>query len=701
MPRGRSGSPILPGTIPRRSTTLAGFVTLGLFWGAWASVLPSVQDATGVSKGALGVAMLFVSLGSIPAMFFVAAPLVDRFGARAVAFGAAAFAAASTLPGLASSFPLLVVTLTAAGMASGVLDVSINANAGRIESVTKARLMPLAHGLYSVGVLAGAVGAGLARNAGAGREPILLAVSACVALTAVAAAGDRAPVHTEPSRGIRLARSLIVIGLIGAAAFVVEGGIESWSALFLARVHHADPAVSGLGPGVFAASMAAGRFLGQAARRFDDRVLLSAGAAGSVAGCMLAAASPSATLALVGFAIAGAGVSLNAPIVFGLAGRRPDAATAVATVTTIGYVGLLVGPPLVGLVAQATSLRVSFAVLAAIGAAVAVAATRKRRRRRPLQRGLAAEMRANREGHFRLPRPPGTTNGHMRSTRISSLFVLAAVLLAAPAAQGGSADLVISQVLRRRERRRDLRERLRRALQPRLDVDLSGGRSRRAAASSTGRRRSSPDRCPGAAIPRAARLRRAPSGLALPDAGRGRTRRTSRRAAARSRSCTRLTRSRAAPRWAAARPSPVADLVGYGTATDYEHPAPRPLEHVRARRAPRRAAPTPTRTPPTSHPNAGSAQLRSSCRRRAAGAARPRLHSRAAVTSRQRASRGSSPTKLRQCVGHDPRDLRARSPSRARPERDVLTCTGTGVHPRRLPARHHRADDDRVEPPRS
>ena len=90
---------------PRRSTTLAGFTTLGLFWGAWASVLPSVQDATDLSKGALGVALLFVSVGSIPAMFFVAGPLVARLGARAVAYAAAAFAAATTLPGLDPLLP--------------------------------------------------------------------------------------------------------------------------------------------------------------------------------------------------------------------------------------------------------------------------------------------------------------------------------------------------------------------------------------------------------------------------------------------------------------------------------------------------------------------------------------------------------------------------------------------------------------------
>ena len=349
---------------------------LGLFWGAWASVLPSVQDATDLSKGALGIALLFVSAGSVPAMFFIAGPVVARFGARAAAYCAAAFAVATTLPGLAGSFPTLVIALAAAGATSGVFDVTVNANAGRIERVTGKRLMPLAHGLYSVGILVGAVAAGVARGAGAGREPILVAVSVLIALTAIASVGDTAPVHTEQTRAMRLTRPLVVIGLLGAAAFVVEGGTESWSALFIERVHHAGPTVSGLGPGVFGASMAAGRFFGQAAGRVGDRALLVGGAVVGTAGCLLAALSPNAEIGLVGFAIGGAGVSLNAPIIFGLAGRRPDAGTAVATVTTLGYLGLLVGPPLVGLVAQASSLRVSFVVLAAIAAAVAAVAPR-------------------------------------------------------------------------------------------------------------------------------------------------------------------------------------------------------------------------------------------------------------------------------------------------------------------------------------
>ncbi len=364
------------GGVPRRVPTLAGFASLGLFWGAWAAVLPSVQQATGASKGALGLALLFASVGSIPVMFLAAPRAINRFGARAVAVGCSVFAVATLLPGLATSLPVLALALLACGIGTGLVDVSINANVGRIENATGRRVQPLAHGIYSVGVLVGAVGAGLARNGGVGRETILIAVSVCVGLTGLAVSGDRARVHAEAPGGVRFARGLILIGLVGAVAFVVEGGIESWSALFLERQLHARPAVSGLGPGVFGGSMALGRFFGQAAGRLSDRALLGGGAVLAALGCTIAAAAPNAPIGLVGFALGGAGISLNAPIIFGFAGRHVEAGTAVATVTTIGYFGLLIGPPLVGGIAQATSLRISFFVLAAVAVGVAVAATR-------------------------------------------------------------------------------------------------------------------------------------------------------------------------------------------------------------------------------------------------------------------------------------------------------------------------------------
>jgi MFS family permease len=361
--------------VPRKGPTLAAFLALGLFWGAWASVLPSVQRATGASKGMLGVALLFVTLAAIPTMLFVAGPLVDRFGIRAVTVTSAAFAVACLLPGLATSLPGLILALAVTGAATGAMDVAMNASAARIEVVSGKRLMPLAHGLYSVGVLAGAVAAGVARGAGASREPILAVVAVTIAAVSVWTATDSGPIATEKTKGLRFRRALLVIGLVGAAAFVIEGGVESWSALYLEQQLDAPPTVSGLGPGFFGGAMALGRFLGQGAR-LSDRLLLTGGAAVATGGCLVAAVAPAPPLALAGFVLVGLGVALNAPIVFGAGGRR--SASAVATVTTLGYAGLLVGPPLMGGVAQASSLRASFLVLGGLAAATSVVAARLR-----------------------------------------------------------------------------------------------------------------------------------------------------------------------------------------------------------------------------------------------------------------------------------------------------------------------------------
>ena len=369
---------------PRRAPTLAGFAALGLFWGAWAALLPSIQRALDASKGALGVALFFVAVGSLPAMLFLAGPLIGRFGSRAVAWSCAAFAAATVLPGLATTLPALAAALVLAGATSGVLDVGINAQAAQIERASGRRLMPLAHGLYSTGVLVGAVAAGLARSAGAGRETIFAAVALVIAATALLLARNRSVVLQESPRPrarrrVPLGRALLAVALVGAVAFVVEGAVETWSALFLARQLDASAAVSALGPGVFGASMAIGRFAGQAATRVSERTLLAGGALGAAVGCAIVAGSGGSGAALVGFALAGAGISLNAPVVFGAAGRRRvDPAGAVAVVTTLAYLGLALGPPLMGGLAEAGSLRGAFLALAVIAAAVAAAATRLR-----------------------------------------------------------------------------------------------------------------------------------------------------------------------------------------------------------------------------------------------------------------------------------------------------------------------------------
>jgi MFS family permease len=352
---------------------IAGFGALGLFWGAWAALLPSVQRATGASKSELGVALLFVAVGSIPSTL-LAGWLIDHLGTVVVPVSICVFGASVALPGLARSVPVLALTLVVAGASSGAMDVAVNARVAALEVETGKRRMHLAHAVYSAGVVVGAIAAGLARQAGAGRESILLAIGAAIVLVGLANRGA-GPSGSPGEARLRLTRPLVVLGVVALVAFVVEGGLESWSALFLERDLAASPAISSLGPGLFALTMALGRGTGQLiGGALGERRLLGIGALAAAAGAALAASSHSTAPALVGFALAGAGISVAAPILFGAAGRGlpgTQQGSAVGTVTTIGYAGFLIGPALMGAVSGAAGLRAGLVMLA--GAALLLA----------------------------------------------------------------------------------------------------------------------------------------------------------------------------------------------------------------------------------------------------------------------------------------------------------------------------------------
>jgi predicted MFS family arabinose efflux permease len=357
---------------------LAAFFAFGGFWGAWAAVVPAVRHAAGASNGKLGLALLFLGLGSLPAMLATGAAL-DRIGARVVPATLLTMAAIGALPSLARSVPQLAGAMLVVGAASGAADVAINAEVAGLEAATGRTLMPLAHALFSAGLIVGSVTAGGARQAGAGTTLLLACASAFVAVSAWANRRPYARVaHARPQRRIR--RTLIAVGLVCALAFLIEGGIENWSALFLERTLGAQPFVSALAPAAYALSMVAGRLSGQRLlpRRRSSRVLTT-GALIALAALVATSAAQHAALAIVGVAIAGAGVSLAAPILFGAAGRgasEADRGTSMATVTTLGYLGFLAGPAILGGTASAVGLRGSFVVLAGAAAVIAAAAPR-------------------------------------------------------------------------------------------------------------------------------------------------------------------------------------------------------------------------------------------------------------------------------------------------------------------------------------
>jgi fucose permease len=228
--------------------------------------------------------------------------------------------------------------------------------------------MSLAHGTFSACVVGGSLMAGALRASGAGAELVLglvgaLALGTAVVLARVPAAGGMAA--TAGARLRNVPRRLAVLGGLCALAFFVENAWQSWGAVHLETDLGASPAVGSLAPALFAAAAATSRFAGHGlTARVEEVTFLRAGAALGAAGTLLAAVAQGAALALAGVVLAGAGISICAPVLLSLAGRSVEEAlrgAAVSIVTTIAYLGFVVGPATVGLLADASSLPASLA----------------------------------------------------------------------------------------------------------------------------------------------------------------------------------------------------------------------------------------------------------------------------------------------------------------------------------------------------
>ena len=362
---------------------LVSNAAFGVFWGAWGAALPALQRRSGADDGELGLALVLVALGALVSMR-AAGVLLDRLGPRLTPVTIALFAAAGVLPGLATSPAALFAFAVLLGATSGAMDVAINNDAVREEGASGRPLLNLAHACFSASVVGASVATGLLRAAGAGPLAVFALAAAFVAVAALVvrpSADARPPPSSVEHRPQFLARVpgwLLVLGFVGALAYWLENAWQSWSAVHLERTLEASPAFAALGPAAFAGSMAVGRLLAhRIARPGAERAVLIGGASVAALGSGLAAFAPSAPLALAGLVVAGAGCSVWAPTLVSVAGRaarEAERATLVGSLTTVMYLGFLVGPVAVGALADTTTLRTSLGSVAALGVLLAILA---------------------------------------------------------------------------------------------------------------------------------------------------------------------------------------------------------------------------------------------------------------------------------------------------------------------------------------
>jgi predicted MFS family arabinose efflux permease len=365
-----------------RSRALLGAAAFGWFWGTFGASLPAVKAHAAVSDGELGIALLCVGAGALATMRPMGT-LVDRHGRLLLPVAMLGFAATALFPAAARSAFTLAAALLLLGAASGAVDVAINAEGVRAEASGRP-LLNLAHALFSAGVVAASLLTGILRSLDAELVVVLGATSIALAATAftlsrLAAAPRAAPAAAAGAGALlRIPRPLVILGGLCAIAYMVENAWQSWSAVHLHETLETSAAFASLGPALFAASALAGRLLGhRLTTRISDRLLLAGGAAVAGAGTLLGATASSSAVALLGIALAGLGTSVCAPTLISLAGRIAAAelrGAAVSIVTTIAYLGFLVGPAAVGLAAAASTLPAALTGVAVLAALLAAGA---------------------------------------------------------------------------------------------------------------------------------------------------------------------------------------------------------------------------------------------------------------------------------------------------------------------------------------
>jgi hypothetical protein len=360
-----------------RAATFSVFFLNGAMIGTWVGQIPFVQERLDVSKGTIGLALLCMAIGAMIAMPLTGQVLDRRSSATVTRVAALVYLPLMALPVFAPSPVLLGLALVLFGAANGAMDVSMNAHGVAVERTLGRPIMSSLHAGWSFGGLAGSGGVALA--VALGLEPRIEAVIAS-ALLWLAAIGitarlGSASAHSEHgSSGFALpSRGVLLIGALCFLVMVTEGAMGDWSGIYLKHDLGAGASAAATGFAGFSLGMALARLSGDGiARRWGSGRLLSAGM-GLVTlalGATLLIADPA--VAVVGFALIGIGIANAVPLLFSAAGRVPPSGPSLAAVFTVGYTGFIVGPPLIGVLADATSLPTALGVLCLSGAAVTV-----------------------------------------------------------------------------------------------------------------------------------------------------------------------------------------------------------------------------------------------------------------------------------------------------------------------------------------
>ncbi|WP_244826688.1 MULTISPECIES: MFS transporter [unclassified Caballeronia] len=365
-----------------RYSTMAVFFIAGMMYASWGVHVPTVRDKFALSPGMLSFALFAVAGGSIFAML-TAGPWIARAGTRmACMAGGLTMMCCGALILVVPAFWMLLIVLAFFGFGMATLDVAMNAEASAVEEALERPIMSSLHGMFSVGGMAGAAvgGALLAHGlAPAAHLALVSGVSLIVLLVSMPYVLPHVAHHDEHAKSSSSNRwrsgALWALGGMALVALIAEGAMYDWATVYMRDVVLATPSVASAAYAAFSGGMAAGRFGGDAVRaRFGAPQLIFGSAGLAFIGMVMALVVPNAVVTLTGFTLMGLGLANMMPVLFAAAARVEGvtAAEGLAQVAGLAYFGLLLGPVLIGGVAQISTLPIGLCVVAACCALIAL-----------------------------------------------------------------------------------------------------------------------------------------------------------------------------------------------------------------------------------------------------------------------------------------------------------------------------------------
>ncbi len=345
------------------------FATLNILLGTWAIYIPKIKSRLAIDEGQLGLAIFFMALGTL--ILIVLAPkIMAKIGVgRATAWGIFIAIFTFLVPFTTLNYNWLCVGMFVVGAFFGFTDVAMNTLVTEIEKEDNVHIMSANHGFFSLGgLISGGIGSFFLADIS---EPIyhLLVVMAVVLIVNLFFVGNyytmKVDASTQESFQFRNFKPLILLALIAFLVMACEGAIVDWSALYLEKVSMAKLSWIGLGFTAFSATMAFGRFFGDAiSKNLGSRSIILIGSCiGSLGFAAILLVEP--IIVIIGFGLVGLGLSVIIPELFRLGGKAKGipSSQSISFISGLGFFGFLVGPVLLGFLADTSSLKLSFFAL--------------------------------------------------------------------------------------------------------------------------------------------------------------------------------------------------------------------------------------------------------------------------------------------------------------------------------------------------